>query len=170
MTVFSQLPEVGGDVLIYTHLSIRDDAHVLFGFANLAEREAFRLLIKVNGVGPKMAIVILSGMKVDELAVVIANHDINMLVSLPGIGKKTAERLLIELKDKFPVMSPQGAAVNTNNPMAANDRQIKTEAAEALVALGYKMSEADKMVDQYYESGMTSEVVIRGALQTRMKR
>lgn len=167
MTAFAKLPTLNEQTTLYTHLSIRDDAHVLFGFASLEERDLFRLLIKVNGIGPKMGIVILSGMNPNELAAVIAAEDSGALTQLPGIGKKTAERLIVELKDKFQAMSladetPQSDAVQVGH--------AKRDAIEALTMLGYKNVEAEKMVAAVYVSGVDSEVLIRQALQAKMKR
>lgn len=167
MTAFANLPPLGEQATLYTHLSIRDDAHVLFGFARLEERDLFRLLIKVNGIGPKMGIVILSGMNPNELAAVIAAEDSSALTQLPGIGKKTAERLIVELKDKFQSMSLSDDVSLTNDIVAGH---AKRDAVEALTMLGYKNAEAEKMVDAVYVSDVDSEVLIRQALQAKMKR
>lgn len=167
MTAFANLPPLGEQATLYTHLSIRDDAHVLFGFARLEERDLFRLLIKVNGIGPKMGIVILSGMNPNELAAVIAAEDSSALTQLPGIGKKTAERLIVELKDKFQSMSLSDDVSLTNDIVAVH---AKRDAVEALTMLGYKNAEAEKMVDAVYVSDVDSEVLIRQALQAKMKR
>ncbi len=168
MTAFSSLPAIDEQATIFTHLSIRDDAHVLFGFASLAERDLFRLLIKVSGIGPKMGVVILSGMAPEELASVIAAEDSQALTKLPGIGKKTAERLVVELKDKFKQLDNLSSVEGKSTPVALG--HAKTDAVDALVTLGYKVSEAEKMVESVYQPDTDSEVLIRLALQAKMKR
>lgn len=170
LTAFSTLPDIGEEAILYTHLSIRDDAHVLFGFASLEERDLFRILIKVSGIGPKMAIAILSGMDAGELAQVISAEDATALTRLPGIGKKTAERLIVELKDKFKqfaIATGEGTVINSPAP-AANSQ--KTDAVDALIQLGYKAAEAEKMVAAVYQSDIDSGELIRLALQAKLKR
>lgn len=167
LTAFAQLPAVDEKTTIYTHLSIRDDAHVLFGFATLAERDLFRILIKVNGIGPKMAIAILSGMNADELAGVINAEDSIALTRLPGIGKKTAERLIVELKDKFKHIETTTTTVNIPTHSGSSD---KNDAVDALVQLGYKSTEAEKMVDSIYQPDVNGGELIRLALQAKLKR
>lgn len=167
LTAFAQLPAVDEKTTIYTHLSIRDDAHVLFGFATLAERDLFRILIKVNGIGPKMAIAILSGMNADELAGVINAEDSIALTRLPGIGKKTAERLIVELKDKFKHIETTTTTVNIPTHSGGSD---KNDAVDALVQLGYKSTEAEKMVDSIYQPDVNGGELIRLALQAKLKR
>ncbi len=167
LTAFTQLPEVNQSATLYTHLSIRDDAHVLFGFATLAERDLFRVLIKVNGIGPKMGLAILSGMTASELGQVIANQDTLALTRLPGIGKKTAERLMIELKDKFPALTTDDSAGELSNTA---EGQAKNDAVDALVQLGYKPAEAEKMVESVYQPDSDSGELIRHALQAKLKR
>lgn len=167
MTAFANLPALHEQSTLYTHLSIRDDAHVLFGFASLEERDLFRLLIKVNGIGPKMGIVILSGMNPTELAAVIVAEDSAALTQLPGIGKKTAERLIVELKDKFQSIGLPDEQVQATT---GDTGHAKRDAVEALTMLGYKNTEAEKMVNAVYETSVDSEVLIRQALQAKMKR
>ncbi|PIE39922.1 MAG: Holliday junction branch migration protein RuvA [Gammaproteobacteria bacterium] len=166
LTAFAKLPDINEKTTIYTHLSIRDDAHVLFGFASLNERDLFRVLIKVNGIGPKMAIAILSGMNPDELAGVIAAEDSTALTKLPGIGKKTAERLIVELKDKFKHIT---LTTNNSGTPGYTDKQAKNDAIEALVQLGYKVNEAEKMVESVYQADINSGELIRLALQAKLK-
>lgn len=165
MNVFTSLVDKGDDVLIYTHLSIRDDAHVLFGFVDATERDLFRTLIKVNGIGPKTAVVMLSGMSGDHLRQAIANGDTSTLVKLPGVGKKTAERIVVELQDKFTGSDASSAtgSGSVNAPISA-----KSEAEEALIALGYKPVEATKMVDAVYADNASSEALIKQALQAKL--
>lgn len=169
LTAFANLPAVDEITTLFTHLAIRDDAHILFGFADLAERDLFRTLIKVNGIGPKMGIAILSGMNSDELAAVIAAEDSIALTKLPGIGKKTAERLVVELKDKFKHhdRSVSVVADTVNTTGAAN---TKHDALDALVQLGYKFSESEKMVEAVYQTDLDSGTLIRLALQAKLKR
>lgn len=166
MTAFANLPSVGEAATLYTHLAIRDDAHVLFGFASLEERDLFRILIKVSGIGPKMAVAILSGMEPMALAGVIAAEDSTALTRLPGIGKKTAERLVVELKDKFKHLD--NLAAQPTQQSAAG--QVQTEAVGGLVALGYKIAEAEKMIAGVYHPDSDSADLIRRSLQAKMTR
>lgn len=154
MSTLYDLPEIGGIVTLHTHLSIREDAHVLFGFAKAAERVAFRTLIKVSGIGPKTALGILSGLSVDDLANAIQNQDIALLTRAPGIGKKTAERMILELRDKFSV-----DIISTSAP--TTDR---SDILNALLALGYNNTEVNKAVKKIAADVSVSEG-IRQALQ-----
>lgn len=168
LTTFYQLPEVGVQISIWTHLLIKDDAHSLIGFNTEQERKLFRQLIRVNGVGPKMALTILSGIEDQQFALCIANSDIAMLTRLPGVGKKTAERLIIEMRDKV------GDLLGDSPPQtsAAGGHSIVSEAVEALQALGYKMSDAEKMVarvQQDEEQPGSVSLLIRKALQASVK-
>ncbi|MBB3195906.1 Holliday junction branch migration protein RuvA [Roseateles terrae] len=133
MSTFFNLPALGERASLLTHLSIREDAHVLFGFLTAEERNTFRLLIKISGVGPKMALSLLSGLSVPELAQAVSRQEAGRLVKVPGIGKKTAERLLLELKGKLGPDLAQPVTV-------ANDAQA--DILQALVALGYSEKEA----------------------------
>ncbi len=162
MTTFYQLPEVGQQISIWTHLLIKDDAHSLVGFTTEQERSLFRQLIRINGVGPKMALAILSGIDERQFALCVANNDVAMLTRLPGVGKKTAERLIIEMRDKLdvvvddaPVASPGGGS------------SVIGEAIEALQALGYKPADAEKMISraQQGEAADSASELIRRALQ-----
>jgi holliday junction DNA helicase RuvA len=164
MTTFYQLPAIGEEVTLHTHLSIREDAHNLFGFATEADRAMFRSLIKVNGVGPKLALTILSGQSVDELQRSIQENDTQALVRLPGVGKKTAERLIIEMRDRLPALDEKVVASSvTPNNLA------KQEAVSALCALGYKPLDANKMVQHLPSEGKSCEQLIRMALQGTLK-
>ena len=144
MTSFYQLPAVGESVAVYTHFVVREDAQLLFGFADKMERELFRELIKANGVGPKLGLTILSGMSAGQFLISVQNEDVSALVSLPGIGKKTAERLVVELKDRLAKFGKQQAvpmpvdvdAKFMNTIVPVND--AREEAQSALIALGYK--------------------------------
>lgn len=173
MTSFYQLPNVGEQVTVFTHFVVREDAQLLFGFADKMERGLFRELIKANGVGPKLGLAILSGMSAGQFLQSVQQEDVSALVSLPGIGKKTAERLVVELRDRLATFSKQQSIDVTNLPGADNGpgetfvtkSDVKEEALSALVALGYKAQQATKMVNSVYEDGMDSEQIIRQALK-----
>jgi len=159
----SALPGVGQDVVLHTHLTIRDDAHLLYGFATLAERDLFRLLIKVSGVGPKLALALLAGLDASDLARCIRDSDVARLVKLPGIGRKTAERLVVELRDRIEhlVRVPDGTRARPNGAA----RQVLEEAERALIALGYRPAEASRAVSNAYVNGHSTEDVVRAALK-----
>ena len=167
MTTFYNLPAMGESVMLHTHLVIRDDAHILFGFSTEADRVMFRTLIKVNGVGPKLALTILSGQSVDEFHRCIMDNDTAALVRLPGVGKKTAERLIIEMRDKLPKSGEAGVDAGTvaNGGSAVPRSSAKQEAISALCALGYKPAEASKMVQNIAQEDKSCEEIIRLALQ-----
>ncbi len=175
MTSFYQLPNIGEVATIYTHFVVREDAQLLFGFSDTSERALFRELIKANGVGPKLACTILSGMSAQDFVQCIIHEDITNLVKLPGVGKKTAERLVVELKDKLEKLSrsdahfDSSATSGTNNliqrPTLHGSAHAKDEALSALQALGYKPMQAEKVIKQIYTEGMTSEQVIRESLK-----
>ena len=167
MTTFYNLPDVGEVVQLQTHLSIREDAHVLFGFLTESDRAMFRMLIKVNGVGPKLALAILSGQSVDEFHRCINDNDTATLIRLPGVGKKTAERLIVEMRDKLPQLeaSDDTAAVITEDSEIPKRSYAKQEAISALCALGYKQAEASKMVQNIAQEDKSCEDIIRLALQ-----
>ncbi len=139
MTTFYQLPSLGQKTTLFTHLVVREDAHLLYGFASRDERETFRQLIKVSGIGAKIALAILSGMSTDELAVAVASEDLKRLSSVPGIGKKTAERLVLELRGKL--ASGSNLTVPGGLPFAATPDD-KSDIVNALLALGYNDKEA----------------------------
>jgi Holliday junction DNA helicase RuvA len=160
MTTFYELPAVGTEIMLYTHLSIREDAHSLFGFANEADRTMFRSLIKVNGVGPKLALTILSGQSAEQLHRCIHDNDTLALMRLPGVGKKTAERLIIEMRDRLPQLEDSITAAIA--PIMGNAKQ---EAVSALCSLGYKPLDASKMVQNINTEGKSCEEIIRMALQ-----
>ncbi|WP_455384207.1 Holliday junction branch migration protein RuvA [Acidihalobacter prosperus] len=166
MSTFYALPEVGAEVVLHTHLQVREDAHSLFGFAAEAERGLFRELLKVNGVGAKVALAILSGMDAATFAGCVQAADAARLTRLPGIGKKTAERLIIEMRDRLGVLEAGAApaaapaAGASPSPVAAED-----EAVNALIALGYKPQEASRMVAAVATDDMGTEDIIRQALK-----
>jgi Holliday junction DNA helicase RuvA len=166
MSTFYALPEVGAKATLLTHLAVRDDAHVLYGFAKEGERELFRSLLKVSGVGAKMALAILSGMNSEEFARCVQAADIAALTRLPGVGKKTAERLVVEMRDRLEqIGTVSGAAVAFASNVAPKADSPETEAVSALVALGYKPAEAERMIRRVDAPGGNSEQLIRAALK-----
>jgi len=169
MSTFYDLPLQDGDVTLFTHLAIRDDAHVLYGFANESERALFRALLKVSGVGAKMALAILSGMSSAEFAQCVQSDDTATLVRLPGIGKKTAERLIIEMRDRLDKIEGMRASSVSRTPQSGDGMpSVSTpvsDAVGALIALGYKPADASKMVRLINCEGLASEEIIRLALQ-----
>ena len=166
MSTIYDLPAVGAAVVLHTHLVIREDAHVLYAFAREAERALFRSLLRVSGVGPKMALAILSGMNADEFARCVQRDDAAALSRLPGIGKKTAERLIIEMRDRLARLDDEAFAVAVR-PQAtgAGAPSALEDAVSALIALGYKAPEASRMVRAVAAEGLASEELIRAALK-----
>lgn len=167
MTTFYDLPELHQDVTLYTHFVVREDAQLLYGFGSQTERELFRHLLKVNGVGPKMALAIVSGMSPVEFNQVIHAADIARLSRIPGVGKKTAERLVIELRDRLPkaeASSGTGVAVSVPLPSVS----VSDEAVNALLALGYKPAQASTMIAAYENQGLSVEDMIRQALRASL--
>lgn len=165
MSTFYQLPNLGEQVTLHTHLVVREDAHLLYGFASLAERSLFRTLIKINGVGAKLALTILSGMNANEFINCVQDNDAASLVRLPGVGKKTAERLIIELRDKLkgqlsvPSLEMSGAITHSGSLPVS-------DAVSALIALGYKAAEASRMVRAVDTADLDTEDIIRISLQS----
>ena len=154
MTTFYDLPALNEEIKLHTHLVVREDAHILFGFANEADRALFRTLIKVSGVGPKLALTILSGQSAEEFHRCIQDNDTAALVRLPGVGKKTAERLVIEMRDKLPDVAGSGATGAGNiGAIASAIGNPKQEAVSALCSLGYKPLDASKMVQNISAEG-----------------
>jgi len=170
MTTFYKLPDTGVEVTLFTHLAIRDDAHLLFGFATHNERTMFRTLIKVNGVGAKMALTILSGMETDHFAQCIRDGDANSLVRLPGVGKKTAERLIIEMRDRLKDWELSSVASRSADNALGRASSQSDDAVSALIALGYKPQEASRLVFAVATDEMTSEEIIRQALRAFVKK
>ncbi|MBI2992867.1 MAG: Holliday junction branch migration protein RuvA [Gammaproteobacteria bacterium] len=166
MTTFYRLPEIGVEIHLYTHFVVREDAQLLFGFASEQERRLFRTLLKVSGVGAKTALTILSGMEADSLARCIRAGDAERLVKLPGIGRKTADRLIVEMRDRLKGWETvDGAATSgpTETPGAME------EAVSALIALGYRPQEASRFVQGVAKEGMKSEDIIREALKASIR-
>lgn len=173
MSSFYPLPDIGEEAVIYTHFVVREDAQLLYGFADKHERSMFRLLIKVNGVGPKLALAILSGMSANQFVICINNEAVSSLVKLPGVGKKTAERLVVEMKDRLKnwsgadLLTPESDKKAFENEIANTfiSANAKDEAIGALVALGYKPAAAEKAIKQVYQEEMNCEALIRSALK-----
>lgn len=170
MSTFYQLPASGSEVVLHTHLVVREDAHLLFGFASERERSLFRALLKVNGVGAKMALAILSGMNADTFARCIQENDTASLTRLPGIGKKTAERLIVEMRDRLADWQEAGVLPVVMAVPTAEARDEVKDAVSALVSLGYKPPEASRMVSGVITDGRSSEEIIREALKGAMKK
>lgn len=164
MSTFVNLPALNNEVSLFTHLVVREDAQLLYGFSTIRERLLFRSLLKVNGVGAKLALTILSGSDVDDFARSVQEGDAASLTRLPGVGKKTAERLIIEMRDRLKEVS--GAmGLKPVVSEAAKLAGAKDEATEALVSLGYKLVEAEKMIRSLDSDGLTTEEIIKLALQ-----
>jgi Holliday junction DNA helicase RuvA len=161
MSTFFHLPPVGEEVRLLTHLVVREDAHILYAFATDGERRLFRSLIRVSGVGPKIALALLSGISVEAFSRCVVNEDIAALIRVPGIGRKTAERLVIEMRDRLttPETTP-GAA-----PLDAGVVSPETEAYGALIALGYRPAEATRLLKAAGPGTHSTEELIRRALQ-----
>jgi len=174
MNTFYKLPDVGTFVTLYTHFVVREDAQLLFGFADKQERSLFRQLIKVNGVGPKLALTILSGISAEEFVRCVHNEDTAALVRLPGVGKKTAERLIIEVKDKLAKLEMPTAVEFELGQIEVPGAKLssadnRVDAETALVALGYKPLQATKAIEQAADQltvGASTEELIRQALKT----
>ena len=162
MSTFFLLPAVGENVRLLTHLVVREDAHLLYGFATDEERRLFRNLLKVSGVGPKIALALLSGISVEGFAHCVHNDDVAALTRVPGIGRKTAERLLVEMKDRL-----DGAvAITAGSAVLPAGTSAQSEAFGALVALGYKPAEASRLLKSVEGGTQTTEELIRLALQS----
>lgn len=163
MSTFYNLPDLNSAITLFIHFVVRDDAQLLYGFATRTERVLFRALLKVNGVGAKVALAILSGMSADEFLSCVSSRDTTALVRIPGIGKKTAERLLIELQDKVDAIDIGGMPASARPK--TNDESARSQAEDALVALGYKLAEANKLLDKHATGDETVEQMIRAALR-----
>jgi len=162
MTTFYKLPEGDGEVTLHTHLVVRDDAHLLYGFWSERERRLFRALIRISGIGPRIALAILSGIDADEFAACVEAGDSGRLTGVPGVGKKTAERLVGEMRDRLLDWQPARARAV---PGAALAPDAVADAISALVALGYRPPEASRIVHALETAGMSSEAIIREALK-----
>ncbi|WP_445776695.1 Holliday junction branch migration protein RuvA [Shewanella sp.] len=174
MTSFYDLPDLNQQVMLFTHFVVREDAQLLYGFITKQERALFRLLIKTNGVGPKLALTILSGMTASEFVTCVERDDIVTLVKLPGVGKKTAERLVIEMRDKLKslleasVGSEREFMLQSHYKPAPVVESAEEDAISALLSLGYKPAQASKAVSAAYTDGMSSETLIKAALKSML--
>ncbi|MGF1756809.1 Holliday junction branch migration protein RuvA [Photobacterium sagamiensis] len=173
MSCFYELPEVGQEAILCTHFIVREDAQLLYGFNKKSERELFREVIKANGVGPKLGLAILSAMTASQFVLSVENEDITTLVKIPGVGKKTAERLVVEMKDRLKgwgegdLFTPASDAAASNASVESSvSVRAEDEAVSALVALGYKPQQASKVVSQVVKPEMSSENIIREALRS----
>lgn len=158
MSTFYSLPAAGTEVMLYTHLVVRPDAQILFGFATEAERHLFRALIRVNNVGPRLALTILSGISAENFIRCVRDNDTVALTRLPGIGRKTAERLVVEMRDRLD--KDASGSITATGSMSPRD-----EALSALVSLGYKPHEANRLLQAIQATDISSEEFIRRALQ-----
>jgi Holliday junction DNA helicase RuvA len=160
MSTFLELPPIGQEVFLYTHLQVREDAQTLYGFGSDEEKALFRSLLRVSGVGAKIALSVLSAMSVNDFQRCVRLEDTAMLVKIPGVGRKTAERLIIEMRDRLEKMA--GAETGKHGVQSSEPRN---EAVDALVALGYKPAEINKLLAQLEISGKSAEEIIRLALK-----
>ena len=165
MTTYYQVPEVGQPVMLHTHFVVREDAQLLYGFHALLDRSLFRQLLKISNVGPKLALTLLSGMEAAELISCLEKSDLQRLIGLPGVGKKTAERIVMEMKDKLSQLEGEGAAAQFNSAIVTHGQQALLDAEQALISLGYKDKDANKMIKAVAGEAQTSEAMIRLALQ-----
>lgn len=174
LTSFYVLPAVGQEAIIYTHFVVREDAQLLYGFINPTERSLFRQLLKANGIGPKMALAILSGLTAAQFVRCVQQDDITTLVKLPGVGKKTAERLLVEMRDRLKDWGLTPSTPITDHLVLGDDglqdfaRQDnpETDAVSALVSLGYSQAQAAAAVKKVYQADFTSEQLIKASLKS----
>lgn len=173
MTTFMELPELHGETTLFTHFVVREDAQTLYAFSAVAEREFFRALLRINGVGPKMALAIVSSMTLSDFATYIRNDNITALTKIPGVGKKTAERLIIEMRDRVdalaPILDADNSSTATQNSAPIQQRDKEEEAVNALLALGYKPTQASKMVANVANQADSTEDMIRLALKSSLK-
>lgn len=173
MSSFYKLPEVGAEATIVTHFVVREDAQLLYGFASKEERALFRELVKTNGVGPKMALAIMSGMSAEQFVDAVQAENVVGLTKIPGVGKKTAERLVVEMRDRLknfsaPLLTPYAdrfAGVNDGDAAVSAQPDPQEDAIAALVALGYKAAMASKVVKKVAADGMSSEQIIKDSLK-----
>ncbi|MGK2946872.1 MAG: Holliday junction branch migration protein RuvA [Candidatus Malihini olakiniferum] len=175
ITCFYKLPELNKEAIVFTQFVVREDAQLLFGFNDKQERALFRELIKTNGVGPKLALAILSGMSARQFLSAVEREEIAALIKLPGVGKKTAKRLVVEMKDWFKVMSgdlfnhlASDVPISSSVPSAVSAENQEAEAASALIALGYKPQEASRMVSKIARPSANCETLIRDALRAAL--
>lgn len=170
MSTFYELPPVGATVTLVTHLAVREDAHVLYGFARERDRDLFRALLRVSGVGAKMGLAILSGMDAERFARCVEQEDVHALTRLPGIGTKTAQRLLMEMRGRLDALGAgvavlSAGAATPGSPGRGGADEALADAVSALVALGYKPADANRMARAVDDGATTSEEIIRAALK-----
>ena len=170
MSTFYQLPAVDSEVTLHTHLIVREDAQILCGFATESERRLFRSLIRITGVGAKLALAILSGMSADEFARCVQDNDVTSLTRLPGVGKKTAERLIIEMRDRLADWEVGERAALPDAAASTVAPDAGREAVSALISLGYRPQEASRMVQLVDSDGLASEDIIREALKASISK
>ena len=166
MSTFYELDNLSEDILLFTHLSIKEDAHTLFGFITKDEKNVFRELIRVNGVGPKVALAILSNLSVNSLVQCISSEDADLLAKTPGIGKKTALKIIVELQDRLGKLELSGSLVSSKEFKQSSNPNSR-QAIEALQSLGFKVKEANKMVSKIDDQDLSTEQIIRLALQNK---
>jgi Holliday junction DNA helicase RuvA len=167
LSTFDHLPSVGTETIIYTHLVVREDAHLLYGFASKEERTLFRTLLKVNGVGPRLALTVLSAMAPQAFVDAVLNNNTASLVAIPGIGKKTAERLVIEIRDKLDDWQPVTIQLAPLGGKSQRHPALQ-DAISALVSLGYKQQEANRVVAKIDDGAADAQTLIRLALREMM--
>jgi Holliday junction DNA helicase RuvA len=165
MSTFYELPATGAEVNLFTHLVVREDAHILFGFGTERERRLFRELLKVSNVGPKLALALLSGMNVESFLACIEAQDVDTLVRIPGVGRKTAERLVVEMRDRIKGFGAIGGTASIDGVATDTSTGPQSEAFSALVSLGYKPPEIVRLLKGIDASVQTTEEIIRRALQ-----
>ena len=169
ISTFAMLGKTGSAAVLYTHLAVREDAHQLYGFSDKEQRTLFRTLIKVSGVGPKLALAILSGMDVSAFSLCVHNEDVAALTKLPGVGKKTAERLIVEMRDRLKEwQAPAPLWAAADNADKASQEAMLREAESALIALGYKPQDAARMLNKVAEAATSPEDMIRLALRSTL--
>lgn len=160
---FDTLPELRADVMLFTHLHVREDAMLLYGFAETSERSAFRLLMSVSGVGAKVALAVLSGASVAQLAEYVGSGNISALTSIPGIGKKTAERIIVELRDKL------GKEISAVGEGSAGKGDARSEALLALLALGYPQKNAENALNKAFSDDETDKNDVSGLIKLALR-
>jgi len=166
MSTFYDLPDLGREVTLFTHYAVKEDSVALYGFLTERERRLFRDVQKVTGIGAKIALAILSGVSVDDFARLVSTSDVTALTRIPGIGKKTAERIVVELRDRAAELGGVGGSIAKGQPIPADPQ---SEAVIALQQLGYKPAEAAKMAKDAFAAGDTAEAVIRKALKASLR-
>jgi holliday junction DNA helicase RuvA len=165
MNTCYKLPELNETVVLHTQMIVREDAQLLYGFFDRRERDLFNSLIKVNGVGPKMALAILSSMDPDGFVACVDNNDSKSLTSIPGVGKKTAERLIVEMRDRLKAWQPAVGGLPSATKALDQTKQAFHDAIAALIALGYKPQEASKMISRVANDEMDSQALIKASLK-----